>query len=365
MALIRPNTTIIMELDERLYSRETELEIKRCYSHIGVPVIRKRAVEAAPTAEAGKPDAAQGADAQTAGETGASTTPRQDDVQDPQPPYYNVVRILVSLGTSKYLYSADEGADELWADAIEPAIANALHNIGANMKSFNKRQRKINLPEIIFNRLSVELAGGSFIVALHPDALSFLDRDLRDQINLARTLLNDGTFEGVVRVDVPAEQAYLEQHAAAKQIWDEQHPAPAPEDGDAAADDTAAANTDPASQITTDEEGHTILPAATSDDEYAERARKIAQQALEDQKRGTERFFDEEWLAMDAQRKSYENTAVAPTESDELPPAYHLPEIPEPELFDFEVDYTLWAVTDAQGATRLFNSKTLAFTDEA
>ena len=70
----------------------------------------------------------------------------------------------------------------------------------------------------------------------------------------------------------------------------------------------------------------------------------------------------EELLAEDVIAKSYENTAVPPTDSEALPRPQREEE-EEEEPFDFPVDYTLWAVIEADGATRTYDCAAAAFVD--
>ena len=69
----------------------------------------------------------------------------------------------------------------------------------------------------------------------------------------------------------------------------------------------------------------------------------------------------EELLAEDVIAKSYENTAVPPTDSEALPRPQREEEEEEEDPFDFPVDYTLWAVIGADGATRTYDSVAAAF----
>lgn len=297
MALTRPNHTMVLDLDESLATNETKLEVQRCFAHIGTPLVRSHAA---------------------AGDEPAT----------------NKLRLIVSVGTRKYLMSSEEGADELWDETVSPSISNMLHKIGGNMKAFNRRQRKIGMAEIVLDRYDIELQGGKLVVGLHPDAASSVGRKQRGLIDLARTLVNDGTLAGAVRIDMPAESSWSSQSESARATWEADRQDEAEE-----ADDPGAGQVD-------EEERH---------------RREIAERALADHDLGTERFFDEEWLAADAERKSYENTAVEPVDSDDLPPAFHLPEIPEPEQFNFDVDYRIWEVAFEDDSKRLFDSEARAF----
>lgn len=281
MALIRPSLTLIFDLDERSAGEETILELKRSYAHIGVPVIHTHAAHS------------------------AEGTPR------------NVARLVVKMGFSPYLHSADEGADERWHDIVDPWLRNVLHNVGNNMKVFNDRQRKIGLPEVLFERADIELDNGSFIIGLHPEPTGFIDRDLHEQISLARTLLNDGTLAHAVRVDMPSDESYAAQYAPAWEAWIEEHPQAAEP---AVGSETAAA-TEP-------------------------EAEKTPEQLLEE----------------DIAAKSYENTAVAPTDSNTLPPIPYEEE-DEPEPFDFAIDYSQWQVFYADGTEQPFDAAASSTSD--
>lgn len=281
MALIRPSMTLVFDLDDRVWSEETELELKRCFSYVSAPLVRHHAAES--------------------------------DEEEAS----NAARALVAFGTRKYLHSADEGADELWDEVVEQWIGNILHKVGSTMKAFNRRQRKIDMPEIVFDKFDIELQNGEFTVSLHPDLLGYVPAELNAAFTMARSLLNDGTFAGADRVRIPADDSFAIQQDAAWQTWQEEHPEP----------------------------------------EEPEQEAKGAEQVPETD------YFSEEWLEYDRERKSYENTAVAPTDSDELPPIEREEEVEPPEPFSFEVDYTVWAVHFADGTWRRYDSSALAFTE--
>ena len=281
MALIRPSMTLVFNLDDRVWSEETELELKRCFSYVSAPLVRHHAAES--------------------------------DEEEAS----NAARALVTFGTRKYLHSADEGADELWDEVVEQWIGNILHKVGSTMKAFNRRQRKIDMPEIVFDKFDIELQNGEFTVSLHPDLLGYVPAELNAAFTMARSLLNDGTFAGADRVRIPADDSFAKQQDAAWQTWQEEHPEP----------------------------------------EEPEQEAEGAEQVPETD------YFSEEWLEYDRERKSYEKTAVAPTDSDELPPIEREEEVEPPEPFSFEVDYTVWAVHFADGTWRRYDSSTLAFTE--
>lgn len=280
MAMIRPSGTLVLDLDERIATTDTTLEIKRDYSHIGTPIIRTHAPES----------------------------------EEEDAPQHNTMRLLVKLGTRSYLYSKDEGADELWDEVVQPWIKNMLRKVGNNMKVFNDRQRKIGNPELVFERMTIEMQGGAFVVALHPDPECLVDPELAAQVGLARQLLNDETFAGCVRVDMPPEDDYETQRAQAWEPWIAEHPEPEPEE---------------------------------------EEPEEVAEPEPEKTR--------EQLLAEDIEAKSYENTAVPPTDSDMLPPIEREPEPEEPERFNFSVDYHLWKISYEDGSSKLFDSQSRSF----
>lgn len=283
MALLRPSLTLVLDLDERAAESSTLLEINRSYAHIGTPVVRTHAPASA------------------------------DD------PIRNTARLLVNMGTYRYLNNNDEGADERWTAIVSPWIGNMLHKVGNNMKVFNDRQRKIGLPEVTFDTLDVELQGGSLVIALRPEPNGFIDPATRELVDEARTLLNEGSFETAVRAEIPCADDYRVQREVAWSTWIEGHP---------------------------EEQAPKIEPTTEEDSPKAEAPQKTR----------------EELLAEDIEAKSYENTAVPPTDAPDLPrPARK--EEDEPDPFTFPVAYDRWVVTFADGTTRMFDRATAAFVD--
>ena len=283
MALIRPSLTLVLDLDERLATEDTELELKRCYTYICAPLVRKHA-------------------------------PESDDA-----PVSNRARAIVNFGQRKYLHSADEGADALWDEIVEHWIGNILHKVGSNMKAFNRRQRLIGLPEVIFDNFDIELQGGEFVVSLHPDLLGFVPEELNAAVGMARSLLNDGTFANVTRVRIPADSAYESQREAAWATWQEEHP-------------------------------ESEEPKTAKVEQETEQAPEVD-------------YDSPEWLEYDRERKSYENTAVPVTDSEELPNIEREEIAEPPEPFSFEVDYSQWDVFFADGTWRRYDSSALAFAE--
>lgn len=285
MAMIRPSLTLVLDLDERLASEDTILEIKRSYAHITTPVIRKHASV-------------------------------DDEV-------VNTARLLVSMGAYSYLNSADEGADERWDDVVEPWIGNILHKVGNNMKVFNDRQRELGMPEVIFDRANIELAGGDLVVSIHPDPVCWVDPSLNEKVGLARELFNSGAFEGAAKVSMPSDESWSSQYSKAWDEWIEEHP-------------------------------EALLEAEPAED---------AEEPEQPQPEKTR----EQLLLEDIEAKSYENTAVPPTDSDALPaPKSYVEEEPEEEVerFSFDVDYSVLEVEFEDGSTRLFDLAKRSFAGE-
>lgn len=232
-------------------------------------------------------------------------------------PVRNTARLMVNMGTYAYLDRAAEGADERWDDIVAPWLRNMLHKVGNNMKVFNDRQRKIGLPEVAFDTLEVELQGGQLVVALHPEPCGFIDPDVAAIATTARALRAEGAFAGAVRVEAPTADAYAAQRDDAWEAWVAEHP-------------EALEEPEPAA-------------TAEADEPAPEKTR-------------------EQLLAEDIEAKSYENTAVAPTDAPDLPrPARQ--EDDEPDPFTFPVDYRRWTVTFADGTTRTYDSADAAFAD--
>ncbi len=301
--MLRPSLTLVLDLDERCAQEDTILEVKRNYAHIGTPVIRTHAAQS-------------------------------------DEPARNVMRCLVNMGAYRFLMSADEGADEKWTDIIDPWLANLFRRVGNNMKVFNDRQRSIGLPELVFDSMDVELQSSQFIIGIHPDALCLVDPSAHANATVARNLLNDGTLTDAIRVDMPTAASFEEQRADAWTKWVKEHPEAIESN---ATPESLADEEDSAQSESVAQRKHTsVKPIGSEDEETRERR-----------------------MREDTEAKSYENTAVAPTDSSTLPPVDEAQdateEEEEEERFDFDVDYSLWEVTFADGTKRIFDSTTRTF----
>ena len=177
MAQPRPSLTLILDLDERLDSEDVRLEIDRCYSYVGSTLVR--------------------------------THPACDG--EPQ----NIMRFLVKLGTRRYLRAEDEGADELWNDVMERWFYNELYKVSNNMLIYNRRQREVGNPQLVFDWIDVELQNGQLHALLHCDNVSGIRPETSELLTQLRAAYNEGALgEDVVRAYLPTPASYEEQKAA-------------------------------------------------------------------------------------------------------------------------------------------------------
>ena len=120
MAQPRPSLTLILDIDERFDSEETRLEVGRCYTYVGTALVRTHKAEG-----------------------------------DAEPE--NIMRMLVKLGTRKYLSREDEESEALWSTVIERWLYNQFHTVVNNMQIFNRRQREIGNDPLPFTGLKSSL----------------------------------------------------------------------------------------------------------------------------------------------------------------------------------------------------------------
>ena len=137
MSKPHPSMALTLNLDESIVDHELRLEIDRCYSYLGTPVVRTH-----PAAD-GEP--------------------------------VNTLRMTVRVGAREYLDSSVEGADALWSDHIEHWLLNQVHAVDNQMKIFNRRQREEGKPELVFTWLEIELQGGRLVVRLRLDSTCGID----------------------------------------------------------------------------------------------------------------------------------------------------------------------------------------------
>lgn len=171
-----PTLTLILDIDKRLDSPNLQQEIKRDYAYVGSTLIRTH-------------------------------EPESSDA-----PIENTMNLVLKLGRRQYLYSSDEGADDLWNNFLEHWFYNAFHKLGNHMKIYNRRQREIGMPELIFDWLVFELQNGKLRVRMHTDSNSDILPDTNVWLTTIRSALNDGSLGAdVTQVTLPAPEYYEQQ----------------------------------------------------------------------------------------------------------------------------------------------------------
>ena len=177
MSKPHPSMALTLDLDESIVDHELRLEIDRCYSYLGTPVVRTH-----PAAD-GEP--------------------------------VNTLRMTVRVGAREYLDSSVEGADALWSDHIEHWLLNQVHAVDNQMKIFNRRQREEGKPELVFTWLEIELQGGRLVVRLRLDSTCGIDPEESKWVSRVREALNAGALgKDVIAVTLPSAASYEKQYAA-------------------------------------------------------------------------------------------------------------------------------------------------------
>ncbi len=310
MSKPHPSCALLLDLDERIVSNDLRLEIDRCYSYLGTPVVRTH-------------EASEG---------------------DP----VNSIRMMVRVGAREYLDSSIEGADALWNDSIEHWLLNQVHAVDNQMKIFNRRQREENKPELLFTWLEIELQGGRLMVRMRLDSSCGIDPKESIWVSRVRKALNAGTLgEDVIAVTLPSDASYKEQYTAgmaalaARKLAEKEAERAAAEAAAEAAEaaEAAAAASFMASPALVAEAEEAALEAKEASD-IVVKAR--IQKDLEAAERGelektpeqivAERIAEEAHLGEDIQKK------------------YALPEA------DFPLAFDQWTVSYADGSTRDFDA---------
>ena len=177
MSKPHPSMALTLDLDESIVDHELRLEIDRCYSYLGTPVVRTH-----PAAD-GEP--------------------------------VNTLRMTVRVGAREYLDSSVEGADALWSDHIEHWLLNQVHAVDNQMKIFNRRQREEGKPELVFTWLEIELQGGRLVVRMRLDSTCGIDPEESKWVSRVREALNAGALgKDVIAVTLPSAASYEKQYAA-------------------------------------------------------------------------------------------------------------------------------------------------------
>ena len=181
MAQPRPSLTMILDIDERIDSKELRLEVNRCYAYIGTALVR---THPAPSEDA---------------------------------PIENTLRMLVKLGTRHYIDSADEGADELWNEVMVRWFSNQFHKVGNQTLIFNKRQREIGNAEIPFTWFEIDLENGKLPVKMHCNDVSSIDEEASVVLTQVRDAYNAGKLgdkAAVKAISMPTEESWAAQVTA-------------------------------------------------------------------------------------------------------------------------------------------------------
>lgn len=314
MAKPHPSMALLLDLDEREVTHDLRLEIDRCYSYLGTPVVRTHA----PAGEDAAPE--------------------------------NVMRMTVRVGAREYLDSTAEGADELWNDYIEHWLLNQVHAVENQMKIFNRRQREEKHPELIFTWLEVELQGGRLRVRLRLDSQCGIDPADSIWVSRVRAALNEGRLgKDVTLVSLPSAASYQAQYEAgmaalAARKLAEEEAARAEEEARAA--ERAAAEK-------AAEDSFMASPALVAEAQEAAAAEEEAsdlviqariRQDMEAVERGESDKTAEEIIA--------ERIAEEAHLGEDIQKKYALPEADFPLVFD------RWTVTYADGSTRDFDART-------
>ncbi|NBJ66223.1 hypothetical protein [Adlercreutzia caecimuris] len=310
MAKPHPSMALLLDLDERLVDNDLRLEIDRCYSYLGTPVVRTH-----PAGE-GAPE--------------------------------NTIRMMVRVGAREYLDSTVEGADALWNDSIEHWLLNQVHAVENQMKIFNRRQREEGRDELFFTWLEVELAGGRLTVRLRLDSSCGIDPADSVWVTRVRAALNEGALgEGVVAVQLPSDASFEQQYVAGMAALAARKVA----EGEAARAAEEAAAAEAAEAEAAAEAAFMASPALVAEAEEAakeaEEAADIVVQAriardLEAAERGEPEKTPEQIVA--------ERIAEEAHLGEDIQKKYALPEA------DFPIAFDQWTVIYADGTTRDFDA---------
>ena len=289
-----PTLTLILDIDKRLDSPNMQQEIKRDYAYVGSTLIRTH-------------------------------EPQSDDA-----PIENTMYLVLKLGRRQYLFSSEEGADELWNGFLEHWFYNAFHKLGNHMKIYNRRQREIGMPELVFDWLVFELQNGKLRVRMHTDTNSDILPTTNVWLTTIRCALNDGSLgSDVEQVTLPSPEFYAQQL----------------------------------------EEGMRLAEERKAQEEEERKARQEEEAARAAQKEAeAENAFLEspQLLAADASGQDDEQDTQQPEEphvSDFDHEAYK-----EDADYSFEeplfaVNYAIWSVEYLDGRVRVFDSQNNAFLD--
>lgn len=336
----RPSMTLILDIDERVAEVETKLELARCFNYLGAPLVRTHAT----TAEAA------GSKTDTAKSAAAAANAKAASV-DSDTPIVNTARMLVKMGTKKYLYSDDEGADERWKKSdLSRWFYNEFYKIGNNMKIFNRRQREIGNPEVKFDWLIVELQNGDCDVHFRLDSNSDIPAEQSAILEVVRTALNNGSLgdgRAVKEIKMPTDASWNAQVAAAvveKQRREERRKAV---EAAAAAEAEAAA----AAAEVAAEEAFLESPAKVQAKKASEKAHALAEEEafLQAHAQDTPGEQDDQNAAIQVTQEELSEEEALRRAEEEWQQKFSFPEV------DFTVDYNLWDVLYDDGSACVYD----------
>ena len=312
MSKPHPTLALRLDLDERLVNHDLRLEIDRCYSYLGTPVVRTH-----PAAE-GAPE--------------------------------NIMVATVRVGAREYLDASVPGADELWNDYIEHWLLNQVHALENQMKIFNRRQREEGRDELLFTWLDVELAGGRLTVRLRLDSACGIDPADSVWVGRVRRALNEGRLgDDVVRVQLPSDTSYEAQLAAGLAAKAAREAAEAEAAAEAAQREAAEAEAAEAAAEEAFLASPALLAEAAEAAAEAEEAADLVVQAriredLAAAERGETDKTAEEIIA--------ERIAEEAHLGEDIQKKYALPQA------DFPLTFDQWTVIYGDGSTRDFDATT-------
>lgn len=315
-----PSMLLVLDIDEELDTKEQRLEIDRCYSYIGTPVVRTH------------------------------TRAASDD----EP--CNIVRLIVRLGTKRYWQRGEE-ADALWNDVLKSWLFNQFYKLDNHLKIYNRRQREENTPELNFTWLEVDLENGAFTVRFRLDSTSGIPAEESAWLTAVRETVGTGSLgEGVTQVTLPSETSYAEQREAglAAKAERERQEAEERERQHAEREAEARQREAEASEMFLESPALAAKAAEESDDDLLDDGMLLQGSGL-----GLSDEADEGKPADDSEKTAEEIIAerIAEEEhlAEELERKYALPDP------DFTLDYGIWTVHYGDGATRDYRFADKAF----
>jgi hypothetical protein len=338
-----PTLTLILDIDKRLDSPHVQQEIRRDYAYVGSTLIR--------THEAASEDA----------------------------PIENTMHLVLKLGRRQYLYSKDEGSDELWNDFLEHWFYNAFFKLGNHMKIYNRRQREIGMPELVFDWIELELQNGKLRVRMHTDSNSDILPDTSTWLTAIRTALNAGALgencgAEIEQITLPSPEFYekqLEEGLKAQEEKRAQEEAQrlAQEEAEAAAKAQQEAEAEEAFLESPQLVQEAVEAAEAAEAEAAAGAEAAGDEGARDGDGAGEGAGAAAEDGADAEEAGAAGAAGEETEE----PVQHVSDFNH-EAYKtdadysfaeplFALDYSVWTIEYLDGSARIFDSKENSFID--